>query len=823
MRKKETVMIGTALVIATLGTIYKLYYLIDRFSPCIPVPVQHMDCILWGVVTTIFEPSASILSFAERLGDTCVVVVGDVKTNHSAWRNLTNNVFYLDPSDQKALCYDILTYVPWNHFGRKNIGYLYAIAAGAKRIFDFDDDNQLKDGMETVLFADFGKCSMPPPIHLFYNPYPDFQDTLDQSGVAWPRGFPLEFIRDSRTHGQPRTWVDLRQKIAVVQSLADHDPDVDAIFRLTRHVPMNFATGPVTAIAVPIGTYTPWNAQATLFLESSFFGMLLPITVPGRVSDIWRSYITTRLLQETSMHVVFTTPLVDQYRNPHSYSADFEEETDLYKQVSTLIHILESTNTTFDAGIPDVYLHLMRELVTGGILRQRDYNLAQAWVSDLHRVGYTWPDMQPRRQSPHLHMLTDSRIFDGRLSKSHSIETSLSKTFWTSDLHDGTRLDFTTMLMQLGHTVRNMGHKGSSSPYPEFIRKMLPPSRPLSNVITSLVKHSSGMTEANAREFFEYYKNDTDMLETDAFMCHFPASFCEIYLPFNRSIIISASHRLFIGRCSIEESNRLVQHLRSMLSPGAAQRHFIFGSNKYDAEYITHFTGLHVPVLPASSYGYQHAAYAPKRVELLVGPLQIAKHKNLWEMNMVGNGSWTFSAVKALYPRFTPQDICNHRAVVLLPYAVHSYGITEVFSLSIPIFAPSIDFALELGLFIDKNVNDDVYCGKSFQPPAADPASPHPFSPEDRSTEAQYYWLQFADLYQYPHIQYFQSWENLVMQLDTTDFHAIHLKMTAYNSKRRVEIEHLLARVAEEISPRGIVREQWSHAIAPWGPRLMST
>lgn len=31
--------------------------------------------------------------------------------------------------------------LPWNHFGRKNIGYLYAILHGANIIWDFDDDN----------------------------------------------------------------------------------------------------------------------------------------------------------------------------------------------------------------------------------------------------------------------------------------------------------------------------------------------------------------------------------------------------------------------------------------------------------------------------------------------------------------------------------------------------------------------------------------------------------------------------------------------------------------------------------------------------------
>ena len=148
------------------------------------------DCAIWGVVTTIFEPTESILLFAKRVTDACVVVVGDRKTNHSRWGGVPKNVFYLSPSEQESLCYTILQHVPWNHFGRKNIGYMYAIAAGAQRIFDFDDDYKLKAGMENDLHKTFGKCSVSQPKHLYYNPYPDLQDPIDDTVLRGREGFP---------------------------------------------------------------------------------------------------------------------------------------------------------------------------------------------------------------------------------------------------------------------------------------------------------------------------------------------------------------------------------------------------------------------------------------------------------------------------------------------------------------------------------------------------------------------------------------------------------------------------------------------------------
>ena len=75
--------------------------------------------------------------------------------------------------------------------------------------------------------------------------------------------------------------------IAVHQSLANHDPDVDAVYRMTRELPIYFQRRGAKVLP-PRGTFVPWNAQAVFVSAPAFFGLLLPITVPGRVSDIGR-------------------------------------------------------------------------------------------------------------------------------------------------------------------------------------------------------------------------------------------------------------------------------------------------------------------------------------------------------------------------------------------------------------------------------------------------------------------------------------------------------------------------------------------------------
>lgn len=48
-------------------------------------------------------------------------------------------VKYLSPAEQEAVAPAFVHMLPWNHFGRKNVGFLYAIQQGAQRVWDFDD------------------------------------------------------------------------------------------------------------------------------------------------------------------------------------------------------------------------------------------------------------------------------------------------------------------------------------------------------------------------------------------------------------------------------------------------------------------------------------------------------------------------------------------------------------------------------------------------------------------------------------------------------------------------------------------------------------
>jgi hypothetical protein len=69
----------------------------------------------------------------------------------------------------------------------------------------------------------------------FFNPYPAL-GAPDSN--CWPRGFPLSLINRDSTFNASLKEVPVKAgDIGVLQSLADHHPDVDAVFRMVKKKP----------------------------------------------------------------------------------------------------------------------------------------------------------------------------------------------------------------------------------------------------------------------------------------------------------------------------------------------------------------------------------------------------------------------------------------------------------------------------------------------------------------------------------------------------------------------------------------------------------
>ena len=70
--------------------------------------------------------------------------------------------------------------------------------------------------------------------------------------IGWPRGLPLQDIKFNHSSVLFSTIKIPVSSVGIVQSLANHDPDVDAIYRLTQPLPFSFPTTGAYMVVPPM-------------------------------------------------------------------------------------------------------------------------------------------------------------------------------------------------------------------------------------------------------------------------------------------------------------------------------------------------------------------------------------------------------------------------------------------------------------------------------------------------------------------------------------------------------------------------------------------
>lgn len=343
-------------------------------------PPAHLRHDKWIIITSINHPTEDVKKLA-GLTDWKVVVVGDTKSPGN-WSY--PNCIFLDIKEQLKLGYKSTQLIEFKSYARKSIGYLYAIQHGAKVIYDTDDDNSPTTGnigfdpdskLEYLVYQASNQQTVNPYVH------------FGQSTV-WPRGYPLDRISDEPLY----SFKQCRQQRALVQQgVVNGDPDVDAIYRLTRKdssvdLKIEFDSD-APPVLLPTSVMAPYNSQNTLHLYDAFWGLVLPQTVTFRVCDIWRGYWAQRLLWEINGHLAFFPPNAYTYRNAHNYLLDFIDENDLYQKSSYLVDFLikwKSTKISFFDRILELTLAMYEHDFWG----KKDVLLIKYWLEDLIKVGY---------------------------------------------------------------------------------------------------------------------------------------------------------------------------------------------------------------------------------------------------------------------------------------------------------------------------------------------------------------------------------------------------------------------------------------------------
>ena len=90
--------------------------------------------------------------------------------------------------------------------------------------------------------------------------------------------------------------------------------------------------------------------------------------------------------------------------------------------------------------------------------------------------------------------------------------------------------------------------------------------------------------------------------------------------------------------------------------------------------------------------------------------------------------------------------------------------------------------------------------GKSAITGVLDPGLNVPDPNNDLDEDAVKYWLKFADFYQWEHVIYFDSVEDLVHKMLTVDLNEISNRMKEYNAQVRHDIKEIWSRVLLKVT-----------------------
>ena len=331
------------------------------------------------VITSINKPNQAIKNFEKlcKKNNTDFIFVADKKTPKFKYGN---DLKFLSLKDQESLPFKVCKKIPINSYSRKNIGYLYSILRGAKKIYETDDDNYPKKNFFSQSIENLKHYRIKE--NGFINIYKYF---LNKKIDIWPRGLPLSKIKTSK-----KLFIELKkqsEKFSIIQRLCDENPDVDAIYRLINEkIDIKFDKN--KSFYANNKSYIPFNSQNTIWHQEAFPLMYLPTYCTMRATDIWRSYIATHIMNKLNMKILFTSSTVYQKRNIHNLYNDFKLEIPVYRDVENLIKELNTVKIykTKDYMLINLF-NCYKKLIDTKFFDKKELTLIKLWCDDMSKIA----------------------------------------------------------------------------------------------------------------------------------------------------------------------------------------------------------------------------------------------------------------------------------------------------------------------------------------------------------------------------------------------------------------------------------------------------
>ena len=366
---------------------------------------------------------------------------------------------------------------------------------------------------------------------------------------------------------------------------------------------------------------------------------------------------------------------------------------------------------------------------------------------------------------------------------------------WSQDYHIGPIMDIKSLLAPIGVKVVDK----SLSFYCAHVGTCAKDLR--------IITQNNGMrlTPELIKQFYDAYRNDATMKRVSVFVCTLPVAMCEAFVPFNKPMLVIATIRYEQARPEAAKW-RALNGLLVNISRSA--HGLVAANNLYDAKYIEYFTGIPPYVVP-NFVAYIRDSYRPTRKQFLVAPIHSTElyEKLFGEFDSIimrRHLDLVLYPLRQLYPQYRFSDLAAHPAVVYIPYQVSMISLTEQYRMNIPLFFPTLDLLakwhVEHGVVRQRTwaAYREQRSSRSVLRGVVGSDVPDPNDDVDEA--AVRHWLRYADFYQWPHIIYYESVEDLVDKMVTVDLDEISRRMREYNKRMRDEIKKIWSNILVKVS-----------------------
>lgn len=267
-------------------------------------------------------------------------------------------------------------------------------------------------------------------------------------------------------------------------------------------------------------------------------------------------------------------------------------------------------------------------------------------------------------------------------------------------------------------------------------------------------------------DFYKIYSNELN--QYDSFITCYPPSFSLLYKKFEKPIIM---HMAIRYEHPFTSNPGAWGYLNNYVREGVDAGKIILVANSiYDKKYCESFVGREVRYIPSlCDYADKYNGKKDGFIYFSRNPIPNVQARH-WNQ------------------RYHFNDLANYSGIIHFPYQISTMSIFEQYTSNIPLFFPSQEYLLSLyqtGYNVLKELSWTSYFNLSNKSPIKYQA---PYDPNDYKDIAGIrHWLQYADFYSefMPHINYFNSIEELNDMIEKVDLSVTSQKMREKNIERK--------------------------------------